>query len=195
VEAALQRDGFYFLGNHPALDFLNTRLDDRGVPIELLADSQAVARWLAAAGVIRETETLTRPWNGKPTQILQFREHLRRSVIRFEDGSPPSASFIHEINAHLANFPAIRELAASSPHSRVPRWHFTNHVESALGPMAEFAADLFATTTDPSRLRKCDACMIHFLDTSKKGTRRWCSMALCGNRAKVAAYTGRQKAL
>jgi predicted RNA-binding Zn ribbon-like protein len=195
VEAATQRDGFYFLGNHPALDFLNTRLDDRGVPIDLLPDSHAVARWLAAAGVIHDAEGISRHWTGTPAQILRFREHLRKAVIRLEGGSTPPVSFIHEINAHLANFPAIRELTASPPLSRTARWQFTGHVDSALGPLAEFAADLFATTTDPSRLRKCDACMIHFLDTSKKGTRRWCSMALCGNRAKVAAYTGRQRAL
>ena len=195
MEAATQRDGFYFLGNHPALDFLNTRLDDRGVPVELLPDSHAVARWLAAAGVIHDAESVSRHWTETPAQILRFREHLRKAVIRIEEGWPPSASFIHEINAHLANFPAIRELTASSPHTRNSRWQLTSKIDSALGPLAEFAADLLATTADPSRLRKCDACMIHFLDTSKKGTRRWCSMALCGNRAKVAAYTGRQRAL
>jgi predicted RNA-binding Zn ribbon-like protein len=35
--------------------------------------------------------------------------------------------------------------------------------------------------------------VLHFQDTSKKGTRRWCSMRLCGNRHKVAAYADRQR--
>ena len=35
------------------------------------------------------------------------------------------------------------------------------------------------------RLRKCEACIAHFLDTSKKASRRWCSMNICGNKIKL----------
>ena len=41
---------------------------------------------------------------------------------------------------------------------------------------------------DCGRVRKCACCVGHFFDTSEKGTHRWCSMGLCGNRLKVAAY-------
>ena len=54
------------------------------------------------------------------------------------------------------------------------------------------AARLFSDV-DCRRARKCDHCVLHFHDTSKKGTRRWCSMRLCGNRLKVAAYAARQR--
>jgi predicted RNA-binding Zn ribbon-like protein len=53
-------------------------------------------------------------------------------------------------------------------------------------------AQLF-TTADRDRVRKCDRCVLLFQDTSKKGTRRWCSMQLCGNRLKVAAYAARKR--
>ncbi len=53
-------------------------------------------------------------------------------------------------------------------------------------------ATLFAHV-DRARVRKCGQCVLHFHDTSKKGTRRWCSMRLCGNRVKVAAYAARQR--
>jgi predicted RNA-binding Zn ribbon-like protein len=43
------------------------------------------------------------------------------------------------------------------------------------------------------RVRKCDQCVLHFYDISKKGTRRWCSTQLCGNRQKVAAYAARRR--
>jgi len=49
------------------------------------------------------------------------------------------------------------------------------------------------TDADRSRVHKCANCVGHFLDTSKKGTRRWCSMQLGGNRAKVAAYAARRR--
>jgi len=53
-------------------------------------------------------------------------------------------------------------------------------------------ATLFAEA-DRNRVRKCGQCVLHFHDTSKKGIRRWCSMRLCGNRLKVAAYAARQR--
>jgi predicted RNA-binding Zn ribbon-like protein len=58
--------------------------------------------------------------------------------------------------------------------------------------IAEAAASLLAET-DHSRMRKCESCVVHFLDTSKKGSRRWCSMNICGNRVKVATYQQRNR--
>ena len=62
--------------------------------------------------------------------------------------------------------------------------------ESLWGIIAAAAADLFSNV-DVSRVRKCETCVLHFYDTSKKGSRRWCSMNICGNRVKVAAYQRR----
>ncbi|WP_276358440.1 CGNR zinc finger domain-containing protein [Cohnella caldifontis] len=47
----------------------------------------------------------------------------------------------------------------------------------------------------PERIRKCEhaSCMLHFVDTSKSGKRRWCSMDLCGNRQKAADFYARKK--
>ncbi len=64
--------------------------------------------------------------------------------------------------------------------------------EDAFGPLLDDMVSL-VTTADRSRIRKCASCVLHFHDTSKKGTRRWCSMQLCGNRLKVAAYAARRR--
>jgi len=53
-------------------------------------------------------------------------------------------------------------------------------------------AALFAEA-DRNRVHKCGPCVLHFHDTSKKGTRRGCSMWLCGNRLKIAAYAALQR--
>lgn len=44
-------------------------------------------------------------------------------------------------------------------------------------------------------LKKCDnhKCSLYFIDTSKNHSRRWCSMDICGNRAKVNSFTKRKK--
>ncbi|MFD0851862.1 CGNR zinc finger domain-containing protein, partial [Actinomadura adrarensis] len=58
------------------------------------------------------------------------------------------------------------------------------------------AADYLKLLADtPARIKKCGRsdCVLHFLDTTKNGTRRWCSMAICGNRAKAARHYQRTR--
>jgi predicted RNA-binding Zn ribbon-like protein len=56
-------------------------------------------------------------------------------------------------------------------------------------------AVLDTTRLDPQRVRRCSrrGCVLLFHDTSKNGTRRWCDMAVCGNRAKAAAHYQRRR--
>ena len=62
----------------------------------------------------------------------------------------------------------------------------------ALAPIARSAADLIAQGRG-ALVRKCanPRCVLYFRDTSRTRRRRWCSMAVCGNRMKVAAHTRR----
>ncbi len=63
-----------------------------------------------------------------------------------------------------------------------------------LVPIAEAAADLLCQA-DLRRIRRCahPACVLYFLDQTKNGTRRWCDMRTCGNRANAAAYYRRRR--
>jgi len=63
-----------------------------------------------------------------------------------------------------------------------------------LAPVIRAAADLL-TSPDAGRVRECgsDTCSWLFLDRSKNGTRRWCDMAVCGNRAKARRHYAREK--
>ena len=65
---------------------------------------------------------------------------------------------------------------------------------TALAPIAEATGRLLVEA-DPRRIRRCEGsgCGLWFLDTSRGGRRRWCSMATCGNRAKVARHSRRAK--
>ena len=86
----------------------------------------------------------------------------------------------------------LTRLKPSDGASKVELWFDPRRPEDLFAPVAHSAATLFSDV-DRSRLRKCGQCVLHFYDTSKKGTRRWCSMRLCGNRLKVAAYAARQR--
>jgi predicted RNA-binding Zn ribbon-like protein len=192
---------FLFLGNHLALDFLNTRPVVDGVPVELLLDFEALLRWFQAAGLIKPEHSAVLREQGEKSQrtrqslkhILELREMLRREVISLEGGAPVHRATIEELNRLMREHPMRRTLTASGASLTLGDALVCDRPEDLVAPLAEAAARLFAEC-DRSRIRKCDQCVLHFLDISKKGTRRWCSMNMCGNRAKVAAYSQRHKA-
>ena len=69
------------------------------------------------------------------------------------------------------------------------------YAQDLLLPIAEAMGDLLCNV-DFASVRKCEspACTLWFRDVSKNHTRRWCSMAICGNRAKAAAHRAKVRA-
>jgi len=189
--------GFLFLGNQLALDFLNTRPIPAAGPVELLPDFAALLRWFQAAGLLdaRRAASLERDWSGSPgaervvEAARQLRERLRQDVLHWEAGRGVRRSTIAELNQLMADHPLGPKLTTEL---RLESAFEPQKPDDLFAPLAHAAATLFATA-DRARVRKCEHCILHFLDTSKKGTRRWCSMQLCGNRLKVAAYAARQR--
>jgi predicted RNA-binding Zn ribbon-like protein len=194
------RDGFLFLGNQLALDFLNTRPVQNGEPMELLPDFSALLRWFQAAELLsaRDAENLLQKWgNSARAQrtveaMRELRERLRKQILAWEGGGAVHHSTVHELNRLLADHPMRTKLKTSGSASATELWFEARQPEDLFAPLANSAAALFANV-NRSRVRKCDHCVLHFHDTSKKGTRRWCSMQLCGNRLKVAAYVARRR--
>jgi predicted RNA-binding Zn ribbon-like protein len=197
------KDGFLFVGNHLALDFLNTRPMQDGEPIELLPDINALLRWFVAAGLLssQQAANLQRQWKGAAESanvtkaIRELREHFRDEVLAREKGSAVHRSMIDELNTMMKLYPMRTRLTSSKGGLVMDSWFEVRNPEDLISPLAYSAANLLATG-QRTRLRKCGNpdCVLHFLDTSKKGTRRWCSMQLCGNRHKVAAYAARKRA-
>jgi DNA phosphorothioation-dependent restriction protein DptG len=122
--------------------------------------------------------------------MREWREKLRKEVLAWEHGGTVRRSTVEELNRLMAEHPMRTRLKTSRGQWATDQWFEARHPEDLFAPLAQSAAALFASA-DRSRVRKCDQCVLHFHDTSKKGTRRWCSMQLCGNRLKVAAYAAR----
>jgi predicted RNA-binding Zn ribbon-like protein len=195
------RDGFLFLGNQAALDFLNTRPLQGGRFQELLPHFRALLRWLRAADLLgaRPAAALQRRWDGtsrarsavRAARLL--RERVRNGVVAWERSGRVPAALLRGLNRLLARHPLHARLKPGQAAPLVELFHEPRQPEDLLAALAYSAALLFAQA-DAKRARKCAGCVLRFLDTSKKGTRRWCSMRLCGNRAKVAAYAARRRA-
>jgi predicted RNA-binding Zn ribbon-like protein len=193
-------DGFLFVGNRPILDFLNTRPVLAQGPIELLKDFDALGRWFIATGIVNSVKTkrLFRSWHGSPEavaflkELIAFRERLRDAVLRIESGSTPSDDFIKELNMRLLECRPPNLLRKRNGRIVREALFDPRRIADLWTPFVDGAANLL-TETDTARLRQCESCVVHFYDTSKKGSRRWCSMNICGNKIKVAAYQRRKR--
>ncbi len=192
--------GFLFVGNQLALDFLNTRPVRNGEPEELLSNFSALLGWFQAAELIsaRDVAYLQREW-GKSIRaqrtveaMRRLRETLRREILAWEYSGAVHHSTVAELNRIMAEHPMRTKLKTAGSSSATELWFDAGQPEDLFAPLAHSTARLFSDV-DRRRVRKCDHCVLHFHDTSKKGKRRWCSMRLCGNRLKVAAYASRQR--
>ena len=193
-------DGFLFVANRPILDFLNTKPDLAGGPTELLPDVRAFERWLIASGMVISPKAKAivrgRRHSTEATafleQLIAFRGRLREAVVRMENGSSPTDTFLAEVNSLLLQYP--RHTSLHKVDGKIIREMIFKLREPAdlWAPFIDATADLLVET-ESSRIRKCESCDLHFFDTSKKGSRRWCSMNICGNKLKVAAYQRRKR--
>jgi len=196
------KDGFLFVGNQLALDFLNTRPVQNSGPVELLPDFSALLRWFQAAEMLsaRDVSNLQERWgkSDRAQRTLEaawdLRERLRKDVLVWERGVAVRSSTVEELNRLMRDHAMRNRLKVTRNALSMELWFDAQQPEDLLAPLAHSAASLF-TEASRERVRKCAQCVLHFLDTSKKGTRRWCSMRLCGNRLKVAAYAARRRTL
>jgi len=193
-------DGFLFVANRPILDLLNTKPVLADGPTELLPDFRALERWLITSemATTAKAKATLRSWRNSTEaaafleQLIAFRERLREAVLRIEGGSAPSDAFLAEINSLLLQHP-LHALLHKRDGKVIRETSFEIRRPTDLwAPIIDATADLLAET-ESSRIRKCESCVVHFFDTSKKGSRRWCSMNICGNKLKVAAYQRRKR--
>lgn len=194
------------LGDHPALDFVNSTAAQGPVEIDLLGDGTSYLMWLELAGLISpadrsiaETRFSSVELDAVASQGRELREWLRPVIASWAaeaaDGtSGVPASALQHLNAILET--DRRYLQLHEADSGVLGLHEHRHWLEAgqlLVPAASAAAELLAAG-DPQLVRHCEGagCTMWFYDRTKAHRRRWCSMALCGNRAKARTHRQRQ---
>ena len=125
-----RRDGFLFVGNQLALDFLNTRPVQNGEPMELLPDFSALLRWFQAAELLsaRDVANLQQKW-GKSARahrtveaVRELREKLRKEILAWERGGAVHHSTVDELNRLMAGHPMRTRLKATGSASATELW-------------------------------------------------------------------------
>ncbi len=168
------------------LEFANTRYwRGQPTPTETLNGPEDLTTW-AAGNISKEARPLTRR---DFERALDVRETIYRVFDATARGRAPAAADLEALNEALAATPARKAL-------RRERGGFVWEVElrgsTALGqfaPVLWSAGDLL-TGGRLDRVKRCanPECGWLFLDDSRAGKRRWCSMSACGNRAKARRH-------
>ena len=179
------------LGDHPALDFLNTVSMVDGQLVDSLQRDGDVTSWLKRAGLAVEAEAALPPGDLLRAAV-QLRDTIRAAVERRKSGKPLPAVSLNGLLAKSESHLELVSRRGGDPEIR-RRWRGRT-AEEILGPLAEAAAELLATG-DFSLVRPCEGqdCVLWFYDRTKSHHRRWCSTATCGNRNKVAAFRSRKR--
>jgi predicted RNA-binding Zn ribbon-like protein len=199
-----------FIADHPGLDFLNSI----GIPldsvVEWIGNGEDLLTWLVEARLIDPAEAAFIRANSFPGELDEVAAQARalrewfRDFVRSHMGRPLSAkalNLLEPLNRVLERdegYGAIvprpgnqrkRSFASGFELRRLRRWSTPNAV---LLPIAEALAHLVCSS-DFSLVKACEGknCTHLFLDTTHGKARRWCSMTLCGNRAKQAAHRRR----
>ena len=195
---------FVFVGNHRLLDFVNTEVATDGALRDLLGDLADLVGWLEQAGALdrASARTALARWAGKREDMMivgearRFRRALRGLADAAAEGRPVPGAALRRVNDLLARGAAVGKVVPDEAAGFVTRRGLRlRDPADLLVPVAEAAADLLCHA-DLGRIRRCahPACVLYFLDGTKNGTRRWCDMRTCGNRANAAAYYRRHRA-
>lgn len=201
----------FFIADAPGLDFLNSIATPVDEVVEWIGCGEDLLEWLRQAGLVprdvldsvRES-ALPGELDTVAAQARALREWFRAFVHKHK-GKPLRPSVLPELeplNALLARDEVYGRIVARPPdHAKKARsalgWQAQRRwrsPESLLLPIAKALAELICEE-DFTRIKGCEgsACVLLFMDRTNSGARRWCSMAICGNRAKQSALRARQR--
>lgn len=187
------------VGDHPAMHLLNSRAIPAGREVEWIGDGEALRRWLLSSAVgFGDIMTSVPPsaLDEAAEAARGFREWFRGFVAAHAGRplDPPALGKIGPLNDLLREGEVHRAIALTG---RRPAWTLIQRQTGArvlLQPLATAVGDLLCEA-DFTRIRRCEGpgCTLWFLDRTKGGKRRWCSMAICGNRAKASLHRSRSR--
>lgn len=171
-------DDFLFIAEHPALDFVNTEVWEDGRVDRIHSDAD-LWRWAERA---LELSRSAEPRVGLDPQIRAVRGDLRAVFEAELDGRDPDPDALAHLDEIARARPPFRfdgDYGRADPET----------VAQVLAVIVDSAFDLLASDRR-DRLHACEGerCILLFVDRSRAGRRKWCSMKVCGNRAKVAAH-------
>ncbi|MFJ7903998.1 CGNR zinc finger domain-containing protein [Streptomyces sp. NPDC096198] len=168
------------LGNEVlAFHFVATLGDRRGDPVERLAAPAQLSTWLTVNGLgamdMPVSDALLR-------DARQLREAIQRAGVAAAEGGTADPADEELLNRWTARHRAHLVLTGGRARWRLP------DSDPARAALAVVAVNAVATLGGDHVIKRCEqrTCGGLFVDTSRGGRRRWCSMSTCGNKVKKA---------
>ncbi|PSK91765.1 putative RNA-binding Zn ribbon-like protein [Murinocardiopsis flavida] len=186
---SLEGTRFSFDPGALCLQFLTTGgPSPAGRRYEILYEPDDLARWLPQSRLGLDAADV-RITTGELAAGRRMRDALWRVASAAANGEPHPGGDLAEINSTAAHPPLVPRITADSAHA----WALPASGGQVLSTIARDAIDLL-TGHFADRIRECGGhnCALIFVDTSRPGRRRWCSMERCGNRHKVQALRARR---
>jgi predicted RNA-binding Zn ribbon-like protein len=181
---------FRFIGGRPSIDLTTTLRKRAGRPLDRLRSPADLARWFVAAGLASAEVPAT---ERDLRRARDLREALYRLFTATRTGRPADPADLMVVNDRAATPPPVLRLTQAGD-GRVVAVADASTAASLLALVAHDAIDLL-TGPLADRVRECEGetCKVLFVDVSRAGHRRWCSMDVCGARSKMAAYRHRRQ--
>lgn len=178
------------LGDHLAMDLLNTEARNNGEVTEYWNSGNDVLRWLKRCGVASALTARSVDLEELLAQGIALRTLARRLIVQRKEGQTGD---INALNKYLHAYLSAPHLERNCGGNLVlTRTVHGEPIASLLGPVAEAVAQLLVEG-DFTLVKQCEHpdCILWFYDRTKAHKRRWCSMASCGNRHKAAQFRKR----
>jgi predicted RNA-binding Zn ribbon-like protein len=202
-----QKSPAIFIADSTGLDFLNSVATPDDTEIDWIGNGEGLLAWLEQAHLVPADVLNAMRKQAKPGELDRVAAQARklrewfRTFIREHRGKPLKAlelGQLEPLNRLLSRDEGFGQLVAHKngrttafEFQRARRWRSP---ESLLLPIGEALARLLAEG-DLTDVKACEgrACTLMFADRTRSRTRRWCSMEICGNRAKQIAHRLRMK--
>jgi predicted RNA-binding Zn ribbon-like protein len=181
---------FRFCSGRLCLNFVATVGDRAHYAFDRWRDEDDFARWCVESGLLPRSISINRR---QLAQARELREAIHGSVQCALHSRMPKKNALHALNRHAVHPDLIPQI---SKIGKPPTWNSPTPFEAVLSKVARDAIDLLSGG-QLHRVRECadEHCSVLFMDASRPGKRRWCTMDGCGNKGKKAAYRMRQKSL
>lgn len=178
------------VGGHLALDLLNTVSIVGGQQVDAFQNDGDVLSWLIENNLV--DNALSNMY--KHDEILIAARNLREMIRSLISARKDEKSLqLDEINSLLKQGSSYLQLQEANGKLEAITHREIKSVNQLLAPVAEAAVNIL-TQVNFDLIRKCESteCVLWFYDRTKGHKRRWCSMAICGNRHKVSSFRMRQ---
>jgi predicted RNA-binding Zn ribbon-like protein len=192
IRTSKQAHRLDFIGDHLAIDFVNTVRWSGGAVTDTLQSDADVKVWLALAAVPVAPKPAAWPAGALLGAARRLRAAALMAIEAKKAGRRPSLTVI---NSFLETSASHGRLVAHSKSGlEFRRVYHGETPEEYLLPVTEAVAGLLAEA-DFDLVRQCasERCVLWFYDRTRGHGRRYCTSAGCGNRAKVAAYRSRTR--